>query len=84
MTHARLFLSLVLIACACASSAAKSPIAGARPSGESGSTMGPAWFRNGDQTTADGSVFVCQGEGPSEDTALAAAHGICNDKACKL
>lgn len=27
---------------------------------------------------------MCQGEGPTDDAALAAAHGICNDKVCRL
>ena len=84
MIHIRIFLLLVLVAPACVSSPMKSPSAATPSASIASSTAGPAWFRDGDQTTADGSVFVCQGEGHTEDAALAAAHGICNDKACKL
>jgi len=84
MIHIRSILLLVLVAPACASSPMKSPSAAAPSTSIASSTAGPAWFRDGDQTTADGSVFVCQGEGHTEDAALAAAQGICNDKACKL
>jgi hypothetical protein len=68
---------LGVAACASAtSSPTASPIATA--------SSGPDWYRAGDQSTGEGNVFVCQGEGITEEAALAAAHGICNDKACKL
>jgi hypothetical protein len=44
----------------------------------------PEWAVDGDRTDSEGSVFACEGDGPSEDAALATAQGICNDKVCKI
>ncbi len=56
----------------------------ARPAGSSSSSGGPGWARGGDRSDSDGSVFVCEGEGSTEDAARTAAQGVCNDKVCKL
>src|SRR5450432_2725464 len=74
---------LLVAAAACASAPADKPAGTARPAPMSASG-GPAWAQTGDQASADGNIFVCQGEGATEEAALAAAHAICNDKVCKL
>jgi hypothetical protein len=74
-------LALLLMVGACASAPTQGPTAAAKPVAATG---GPAWAQVGDQSNAEGSLFICQGEGPTEEAALAAAHAICNDKVCKL
>ena len=44
----------------------------------------PGWSGNPDTSTDQGHTFVCEGQAKNEEDALAAAHGICNDKICKL
>ncbi len=44
----------------------------------------PRWAAEPDRLDGTSHVFTCQGEGKSEDDALAAALGICNDKICKV
>ena len=44
----------------------------------------PGWAGNPDTATDQGHSFVCEGQGKTEEDALSAAHGICNDKICKL
>jgi hypothetical protein len=66
-------LLLALVACS-------GPGSGAPPV----DAAAPAWARLGDREDAQGHHFVCQGEGGTDTDALAAAHGICNDKICKL
>jgi len=73
----------LLVVAACASAPADKPAGTARPAPMSASG-GPAWAQTGDQAGADGNIFVCRGEGATEEAALAAAHAICNDKVCKL
>lgn len=45
---------------------------------------GPKWASDPDRSDNRGHVFTCQGEGKSEEDALATALGICNDKICKV
>jgi len=73
---------LSAFAAACAGKPARAPSPSSSP--PRSAAPGPSWFQQGDQATAEGNVFVCQGDGPSEDAALAAAHAVCNDKVCKL
>ncbi len=44
----------------------------------------PGWARAGDERQGKASLFVCQGEGPSEADALTTAGALCDDKICKL
>jgi hypothetical protein len=44
----------------------------------------PGWARAGDRKTADGSLFVCEGAGPTEELAQQAARGACSAKICEL
>jgi hypothetical protein len=44
----------------------------------------PSWANKSDSADEKGTVFICSGEGKSEQDALDAALGICNDKICKL
>ncbi|HUJ24386.1 MAG TPA: hypothetical protein VLW85_00095 [Myxococcales bacterium] len=46
--------------------------------------LAPVWAQRADTADASGHVFTCEGQGSSEDDALAAAQGICNDKICKV
>lgn len=66
---------------ACGGAAGERSVAATRPASAG---PGPAWAQAGDRSTADGNLFVCQGDGPTEEAALAAAQAICNDKVCKL
>lgn len=66
------------------------PACGSRtvgPIGTSTSTLpanAPDWARSGDQKTAAGSLFVCDGAGPTEELAQRAAMGTCSAKICEL
>jgi len=44
----------------------------------------PSWAKQTDAADKSGHTFVCEGAGPSEAAALAAAFGVCNDKICKV
>ena len=44
----------------------------------------PSWAKQPDAADKSGHTFVCEGSGPSEAAALAAAFGVCNDKICKV
>lgn len=44
----------------------------------------PSWANKPDASDASGRTFVCEGRGKTEAEALGAAHGICNDKICKV
>lgn len=44
----------------------------------------PAWARAGDQKSADGSLFVCEGSGADEQQAVDAARALCSAKICEL
>jgi hypothetical protein len=44
----------------------------------------PGWAKAADAADAQGHTFICEGQGKSEEDALSAAHGICNDKICKV
>ncbi len=44
----------------------------------------PNWAGKSDSSSSDGHSFICEGEGKTEEDALAAAQGICNDKICKV
>lgn len=44
----------------------------------------PGWSGNPDTATEQGHTFICEGQGKTEEDALGAAHGICNDKICKV
>jgi hypothetical protein len=68
----------------CAGSQATGPAGAARTAAAPPAAGGPAWAAEGDRSDRDGSTFVCEGEGPTEEAALAAAHALCNDKVCKL
>lgn len=46
--------------------------------------LAPTWAQRPDTADQSGHVFSCEGQGASEDDALAAAQGICNDKICKV
>jgi len=48
------------------------------------SANAPDWARAGDQKTAGGSLFVCEGTGPDEEQAQRAAQGACSAKICEL
>jgi len=82
MNGLRAPLAALLLAGAACAAAPVEKVAG--PAGPASTLGGPAWAQDGDRTNADGSVFVCEGEGSTEEAALAAAHAICNDKVCKL
>ena len=75
-----LFVALLGLG-ACGGAANEKPAGATRPASAS---AGPTWAQAGDRTSAEGSIFVCEGEGPTEEAALAAAQAICNDKVCKL
>ncbi|MBS2025187.1 MAG: hypothetical protein JST92_22535, partial [Deltaproteobacteria bacterium] len=45
---------------------------------------GPRWANDADKADDSGHTFTCQGEGKSDEDALAAALGICEDKICKV
>lgn len=79
-----MFLSLGLLT-ACGGSSTP-PTAGASSPATGGviSSDAPAWAREGDRQTSEGRVFVCEGEGATEDEAFTAATGICNAKICEL
>jgi hypothetical protein len=66
---------------ACGGAANEKPAVATRPASAS---AGPAWAQTGDRSDANGSLFVCEGDGATEEAALAAAQAICNDKVCKL
>lgn len=44
----------------------------------------PGWAQKPDSADAAGHVFTCEGQGATEEDALASASGICNDKICKV
>jgi len=44
----------------------------------------PGWAKQPDSADKSGHTFVCEGAGPNETEALAAAFGVCNDKICKV
>ncbi len=44
----------------------------------------PDWAKQPDAADKTGHTFTCEGAGPSEAAALAAAFGVCNDKICKV
>jgi hypothetical protein len=44
----------------------------------------PSWARAGDEKTEEGSLFVCEGEGPDESQAIEAARALCSAKICEL
>jgi hypothetical protein len=71
-------LALALAALACGGTALQATSSGAPRNG------GPGWIARGDRADAQGSTFVCQGEGSTEEEALTTAQGICNDKVCRL
>jgi hypothetical protein len=61
---------------------------GARPAGGKASgpvsADAPSWARAGDRKSDDGSLFVCEGEGPDEQQATEAARALCSAKICEL
>lgn len=44
----------------------------------------PSWARAGDSKSREGSLFVCEGEGPDEQQAVDAARALCSAKICAL
>jgi hypothetical protein len=68
-----------LAGCGGSSASAPEVTAGAAVSDDA-----PGWARRGDAATAEGNRFICEGQGDTEDGALAAARAICDDKICKL
>jgi hypothetical protein len=44
----------------------------------------PSWATKPDSADSSGHIFTCEGQGATEEDALAAAQGICNDKICKV
>ncbi|MGZ6142297.1 MAG: hypothetical protein ACXWLM_03110 [Myxococcales bacterium] len=44
----------------------------------------PGWADKPDAADTSGHVFTCEGQGATEEDALATAQGICNDKICKV
>ena len=44
----------------------------------------PDWARAGDQKSSDGSLFVCEGAGATEELAQRAALAACSAKICEL
>jgi hypothetical protein len=44
----------------------------------------PSWASAPDTRDDSGSTFVCEGSGPGEAEAFAAAQGVCNDKICRV
>jgi len=44
----------------------------------------PGWADRPDTADSGGHLFTCEGQGASEEDALATAQGICNDKICKV
>ncbi len=78
MSSRYLFLGCALLVACGGASSTTTGATSARTS------TGPDWARDGDRTDSEGSVFVCEGDGPSESAALAAAQGVCNDKICKI
>jgi hypothetical protein len=71
------------------------PACGSRSAAPSGAGSGtsapptfsanaPDWARAGDKKTGDGSIFNCEGAGPTEELAQRAAMGTCSAKICEL
>lgn len=67
-----LFLAYWLAACGASGTIASSP-------SRSHSELSPA-----DRSDDSGSHFVCEGQGPDKEQALATAHGVCTDKVCRV
>jgi hypothetical protein len=44
----------------------------------------PGWADKSDTANDQGHTFICEGEGKTEEDAVATAQGICNDKICKV
>src|SRR5688500_8511726 len=76
-------LCLALAACG---GSAPTPTAASAPSSNGGviSSDAPGWAREGDRQTDAGRIFICEGEGSSEEDSLTAATGICSAKICEL
>jgi hypothetical protein len=75
-----------LMACCClllvGCGGARGP--GGKATGGAVSPDAPSWARAGDEKTDEGSLFVCEGEGPDEQQATEAARALCSAKICEL